>query len=472
VSRALLVLALACSTAAARPGGGHTSSGHSSSHSSSHSSGHSGGGGGFHGSGGSVDGSSTALILVVVLFVIIMIIVRIARAYQAHPWTSQPIEPMPRARPANLAGLTATDPDFSRPVFEDFAFALYGAAQRTRGDPKAPLAPYLSPNAAAVLAARGPAPQQVVIGALRIILAGNHNQRDRIVLRIESTLLGASGAVYAIEAWMFARQSGVTSKPPQRTRTFDCPNCGAPWTAGPQRVCAHCGQDVPGRFDWIVDSISVESEEPALASLTGTVPEYGNELPTVVAPDASDQLAAIAADDPAVTWDTLQPRIQMIYRQLNTAWNASDLGPVRGFVTTALRGYLDYWLREYARQGLRNTIDGAIVMGIDLAKVTRDKYFDAFTVRVFASGCDATRDAGGRIVGGSLETERQYTEYWTFIRASTRRGPVHATPTCPNCGAAIAMSDLGDCTYCNAAVENGSFDWTLSKIEQDDWYAG
>ena len=27
------------------------------------------------------------------------------------------------------------------------------------------------------------------------------------------------------------------------------------------------------------------------------------------------------------------------------------LGPVRGFVTASLRNYLDYWLREYKRQG-------------------------------------------------------------------------------------------------------------------------
>ena len=43
---------------------------------------------------------------------------------------------------------------------------------------------------------------------------------------------------------------------------------------------------------------------------------------------------------------------------------------------------------------------------------------------------------------------------------------------CPNCGAPLAISNAGQCTHCNAEVESGSFDWTLSKIEQDDVYRG
>ena len=44
--------------------------------------------------------------------------------------------------------------------------------------------------------------------------------------------------------------------------------------------------------------------------------------------------------------------------------------------------------------------------------------------------------------------------------------------SCPNCGAPLAISNAGACTHCNAQIENASFDWTLSKIEQDDVYRG
>ncbi len=359
-------------------------------------------------------------------------------------------------------------------VFEDFAFDLYAAAQRRRGVPALQaLEPYLAPAVIGQLEARGPAPQQVVIGTLRIESAAIGSARTQILVRIEATLIGAGRPVFSVERWLFSRSADAKSRPPERTRTWPCPSCGAPWQPSPTRTCAHCGKTVQaGQLDWCVLKLQVESETTAFASLIGNVPEYGNDLPTVVHPAVTERMASITRDDPQVTFETLGPRILLIYDQLNAAWNANDLTPVRGLVTAALRNYLEYWLREYARQRLRNTLTDAKVLRVELAKVTRDPYYDAITARIYASGIEVTRDHEDRVVGGSPRERRAYTEYWTFLRSSTRRGPVTATPTCASCGAPLAISDAGECTYCNAFVENGSFDWTLSKIEQDDSYAG
>jgi hypothetical protein len=43
---------------------------------------------------------------------------------------------------------------------------------------------------------------------------------------------------------------------------------------------------------------------------------------------------------------------------------------------------------------------------------------------------------------------------------------------CPNCGAPLEINQVGECRYCNAAVTSGRFDWVLSRIEQEDEYAG
>jgi hypothetical protein len=490
-----LAILLVAALADARPGGGHTSSGSfssshsssgggfSSSHSSSSGGSHYSGGGYYYGGGGDINGG----IVVLGLLLVVVVVAAAAAASSAknREWSSNfammpeptpdPGEAWPARRPAlDLGPLMARDPGFSRAVFEDFAFELYAAAQRERGDSKLQrLQPYLSPAAFDQLGARGVAPQQVVIGTLQIEDHAVEPPRDQIRVRIEATHIGTRAPVYVVEHWVFARSVEARSRPPERTRTWPCPNCGAPWQPSPTRQCAHCGQAVEvGKFDWCVEDISVASETRALASLTGTVPEYGNDLPTVVDPAAHAMLGQISADDPAVTLETLQPRILLVYQQLNTAWNARDLPPVRGFVTAALRNYLEYWLHEYDHQGLHNTLTDARVSQIDLAKVTRDRYYDAITVRIFADGFDVTRDARGKIVGGSTDERRAYTEYWTFLRSSTRRGPVTATPACPNCGAPLDISDIGDCTHCGVAVENGSFDWTLSKIEQDDNYTG
>jgi len=172
------------------------------------------------------------------------------------------------------------------------------AASRGRAVADA-LQPYLSPAVAAQLNARGVAPQQVVIGTLRIERSSVLPQSEHISVLIEATHIGAGEPIFAVEHWLFSRQFGAQSKPPERTRTWPCPNCGAPWQPSPSRNCANCGQAVEvGKFDWCVDDLDVESESPALASLTGTVPEYGNELPTMVYPDAYRLMAEISANDP------------------------------------------------------------------------------------------------------------------------------------------------------------------------------
>lgn len=419
-------------------------------------------------------------LVVLAIGLVIVGVVAAAAKSKEQSWTSgslnlgPPPDP-PKPKPPDFAPLISRDPEFSPPVFEDFVFQLYAAAQRGRDDPAAlvALAPYLTPQVAATLASRGPAPSQIVIGTLRIASCRVvDNATDRIVVHIEATMITAS-PTYVVEQWTFTRASGVQSKPPVRTRTWPCPNCGAAWQGNVERKCQHCGEEMTtGRFDWCVESIRLESQQAALASLTGTVPEYGTDLPTVGAPNTKTLMAAITADDPEVTFDVMKARINLVYQRLNEAWNASDLKPVRGLVTTALRDYLQYWLDEYKRQGLRNRLEGAAIESVKLAKVTRDRHFDAITVRVTAGGRDFTLDTRDNIVGGSRSDVRRYSEYWTFVRSSSRRGPVNAEPKCPGCGAALAISDSGDCTHCNAAIESGSFDWLLSKIEQDDVYVG
>jgi hypothetical protein len=278
-----------------------------------------------------------------------------------------------------------------------------------------------------------------------------------------------------IERWTFVRADTVRTKLPERARTWPCPACGAPWAAkvGEPFVCAHCAAPIAaGRFDWAVEQIWIESDDSVGPTLTGTVEEVGTDDPTIVDPTARYAWTALVADDPAVTYDAFCQRIAMIYGQVTAAWNARDVAPVRGLLTGAMLDYLTYWTSQYVREGLTNHLDAAAITGIELAKVRRDTFYDAVTVRVRASGLDYTTDARDSVVGGSRTTPRAYTEYWTLLRSSTRRGPIVATPTCPNCGAPLAIADTGACTHCAAIVDNGSFDWVVSKIEQDEAYRG
>ena len=70
----------------------------------------------------------------------------------------------------------------------------------------------------------------------------------------------------------------------------------------------------------------------------------------------------------------------------------------------------------------------------------------------------------GEIDGGA--------EIRTRIRGRGAKGPPKPEKTCPNCGAPLNVTMVGDCTYCKVKVTTGQFDWVLSRIEQDDVYEG
>ena len=126
----------------------------------------------------------------------------------------------------------------------------------------------------------------------------------------------------------------------------------------------------------------------------------------------------------------------------------------------------------YARARLRNRTDGARVLRIEPAALSSDAYFDALTVRVHANGPDFTITDEGKVVSGDPRRARAYTEYWTLIRGRNVARPTTTQPQCPQCGAALQVSMAGDCEHCDAKITSGEFDWVLSRIEQDEEYAG
>jgi uncharacterized Zn finger protein (UPF0148 family) len=485
-----LLLALAAAPAVARPGGGESYSGGSD--------------------GGGDDGASGCIFLLLRLWI------EFVFAYPAigipltivgtvaflmwkkkrggkpfKGWDTAPARttpPVPRPAPVrDLGTLRAGDARFSAVLFEDFAYALFARAHQARSDPRAlaALAPYLSEAARQHLAGRPPVGSPVsgvVVGALRVLdvaLPAEPQGRSVVTLEYEANLtVGASSdpaarTHYVRERWRLARAAGVLTKPPEQITSFHCPNCGAPFTsaAGGGR-CDYCGQVVTdGRFDWSVEAIELLRLEERPPALTGTVEEVGTSWPTVFDPQLAARRAELLRDDPAATDQALGERLRLIYGELNAAWTALDLKRVRPYVSESLYEYLQYWIDAYRRQGLRNVLEGMRVLDLALVKVTRDAAYDAVTFRVWGSGRDSTvREATGDVVAGDPRRDRVYSEYWTLIRGAGVRGAPRTDPTCPNCGAPLAVNRAGQCGHCGAEVASGRFDWVLSKIEQDDSY--
>jgi len=471
---ALALVAAACGVALARPGGGESFSG---------GGGHGGSSGG--GGGGGILELVYWLIQLVVYYpqiglpIVLGLVGLIAwSAYRQHhnrDWDSGPPAELHAA--VELEPLRRVDPDFSQVLFEDFAFRLFSTAQRARGsaDALATVAPYVSAAARAQLAARAGGVSQVVVGALRVVRV-ELGQRARIGVELEANVATAQHTFYSVETWLFGRDAARRSKPPGASRDFPCPNCGAPWqsSATGTQVCASCGQVVDnGRFDWVVEQISVAAEDERPPTLTRDVEERGTDLPTYRQDDVDRRWQSLVTDDPAISDDAIEARLRMIYAELNRAWSQNKLEPVRGYVSDGLYDYLAYWTEAYRAQGLHNALVDMRITRVEMAKLVRDRWYDALTLRLWGTGKDfVVVDATGKLVRGSKRIERPYSEYWTLIRSASRKGAVHTEPVCSNCGAPMKITMAGACEHCGVHVTAGEFDWVVSKIEQDDTYRG
>ena len=498
---ALALLAIPA-IALARPGGGDSYSG-----GGGHGGG--GGGGGYSGGGGGGGGGDGGAIFELIFQLIRLCIyypqigvpiIAIIFGYIIYgsyvrqknkDWDSGPPVRLEKTV-HDLSVLTRIDPDFSRILFEDFAFRLYAAAHRARGTGTLDeLGPYLGRNARQALAARKPTGvpvSGVVIGAMRAYrvdvpsadeIAARPTLKARIGLEFEANYsVGAPGQqrkIFAVETWLLARSVAARTKPPMPARTFPCPNCGAPWQdadAGRSQKCAYCGEVVDnGRFDWQVEEIVLRHEKRGLPSLDQEVEERGTSLPTYRQDGVAAGLNALAAADPAVVPEAIIARLYYVYRVVNDAWTANDLGPARGVLSDGLTDYFQYWLDAYKSQGLRNVLIDMRILKHEVAKLTRDRYYDAITIRIWGTGKDYVERDGAH-VRGSKRTDRKYSEYWTLIRSASRRGAPRVDGNCANCGAPLIVTMAGACQHCGVHVTSGEFDWVLSKIEQDDSYRG
>jgi hypothetical protein len=480
----LAVVCLGAAVAYARPGGGQSYGGGS------------GGGGGGDGGGALLEiiiwlcfEHPTIGIPLLIIFLVVGWLRKRKEAKQKAWATSEAGVPhvqqvvqqtaatVPRAA---LDQIRAIDPAFSNVLFEDFLYNLYAEIQNARAKGTASLAPYLAPQLAqSIPDARLSDVHGVIIGAMRIVrFSGVQGATVHVMLEFEANYVevyrqGGQQRFYVVDRMSVFRASSAKSRPPERARTIDCPNCGASIDNLRGTHCEYCSEEVGGgRFDWNIDQLSTLRREQRGPLLTSDVQEVGTDHPTRVDPGGQTRFHALQARDPAFNWNTFQQRIGHIFTQLQAGWSGRDPSLIRPFVSDNLFQSMMYWIDLYKQNQCRNVTDNARILRIDMANVLSDATYDAFTVRVFATGLDYTISDDGRLMSGSQNKERTYSEYWTLIRGVRPKGASKGDRCCPNCGAELKISMVGNCAYCHVKVTAGEFDWVLSRIEQDESYSG
>lgn len=491
----ILGLGLAMVPAEARVGGGqsfHSSGGGSSSGGGFHSSGggyHSSGGG-LHGSGGGTAGPGEILFVVGLILAAAVFQALQRRMAESDQTWSGAYGPQSTAPPARSAAVRTDrirdlDANFSVPAFLDFATLLYQRVQRERTGPGIEaLSPWIGEDLRRRLRASSSgvsAVSDVVVGAARIESVGRSAERLELVVRYESSLVEqraeAQTALAVVERWTFSRASGVLSPAPEVLVAMRCPSCGSPGEVRADGTCTGCGTPIGGgRALWELSFTRRLSVEPFSApelSLGGV--EEGTRLPTVQSPTLGADLRELRGRDPAFELQAFLARVREIFLRLQAAWDAGDWSPTRPYQTDAQFQANRYWVERYRRFGLRNRLGEVSVERLVLVRLDRDAWYESATVRIWASMRDWTERADGTVVGGSRTARRSFSEYWTFLRTlerpASRKGD--GLDACPSCGAPLAdIQETGSCSYCQARISGGKFDWVLSRIEQDEVYGG
>jgi ribosomal protein L24E len=383
------------------------------------------------------------------------------------------------------------DPNFSEIVFTDFCYALYAKAHDARGHggPSLDLfSPYLSDNARNTLLQRNdPALQEVkgiIVGAMPVVsVQGLETPLVRIGVMFEANYTevvkaGTSGpremTYYVRERWDFERKRDVLSPPPTQAAALHCPRCGAPLQKDTVGACAFCGTKIDsGEFQWYVRSIALVSREAKGPLLTSDVPEVGTNYPSVAQPGFDSLRVAFERNNPEFSSSAFQARAALIFNELQAAWSTLDWERARPHETDNIFQMHQYWIDAYKRQGLRNVLEQCAIIGMQPVKLKEDAFYSAITLRIGARGFDYTIDRNGGVVSGSKTSLREWSEYWTFIRnRRAKPAAARADLNCPNCGSPLKINMTGICEFCGGKITSGEFDWVLSRIEQDESYAG
>lgn len=475
----------------ARMGGGST---FRSSRSSSRSSSSSGSGIRFSSGSSSSRGGGLSLTGVIVMAVIWVIFQIIRNRFNAamRSVRSAPT-PVNLARSAStldeqIDALKERDPHFSRILLIDFAHSLYHKLYTFQGKPeRVQLTPFFAPRVLDTMGLPGrQVISEIVVGQLALEQVDAAADHDAITLIIEANYTASHGdqgrrVRHAVrERWRLRRDKGVRSAEPEKMQTLSCPRCGAPAHFNDAGVCSHCDTLVEaGKMQWVVQTRAVLSNQSqGAANLTTYVAEQGTHLPTLVHSRLVFEQHNFASEH-NLQWDTYwrqfqEQTVKPTFLNLYRAWSTQQWQQARAWMSDRLYETNAFWIQQYREQGLTNKLESIAVQKIDLAKLERDYYYEAITVRIYASCYDYVVNDSGSVVGGSNRQRRSFSEYWTLVRRlGVEKGDAVNAGGCPSCGAPVdRMSMSAECGYCGAKVNTGAFGWVLFLITQDEVYRG
>ncbi|WNG36958.1 hypothetical protein F0U61_27205 [Archangium violaceum] len=194
---------------------------------------------------------------------------------------------------------------------------------------------------------------------------------------------------------------------------------------------------------------------------------------TVSAQDIQGWVNALRLKDPQFELVPLIDKTRQLFLALQDAWFRRDMSPVRPFLSDATYQRFEVQLQLMKDQGVRDAITDIQVLDVQIIGLDQSQWFDTLHMRVRAQMRDtdvaASASDAEAIAAAKRVPMEAFTEVWSFVRkpgVQTRIGEDLFQGKCPHCGAPFKGGASNQCEYCNAIVNSGNYDWTLSEITQ------
>jgi Tim44-like domain len=377
----------------------------------------------------------------------------------------------------------------------DFVYALFCQIYRTQGrDEIQHLSVFVSDALLQEfrLSHLQPVEDVVVNGIHWNDITKHDNGDDYIELLIEANYtLPLQGKIshYAVnERWILSRHKKVLSLEPCKMLVLCCPLCGAsPQFNRINGKCTTCkGKVAQGEKQWYLQNRVITQ---ATLLEPDNLVHYNHYTPPTLPPRSQHdwilQLGRLQVGfynqqklHQFGSWEEyftafqnqiVRPYFVSIYQN----WSIRNWKGVRHLLSDRLfegnrfrtERYLD---QNWFRRLLKHKIEQ-----IALARLEVDNYYEIITVRLLVSCYDYVETLNGKLINGSKQDLRKYSEYWTFVRRTGNRPDNHGfgLGQCPQCGITANRMELAaQCGYCGTKINNGEFSWVLFAVESDDTY--
>ncbi len=185
------------------------------------------------------------------------------------------------------------------------------------------------------------------------------------------------------------------------------------------------------------------------------------------------EVEEIKTHDPAFDIRVFADQATTAFLTVQRAFAEQDAGAARRVLTGPLWEQARTQIEEYRRNHKRNIQEKLSVHQTRFLGSHSRNGYDTVGLRIFTSLIDYDVDANtGAVVRGD-KVEHPVAVDTMFQRSATAVTKAEGgtlTERCPNCGAPLKLDWDGSCTYCQADVMSGDFDWVLCKIIQlNDW---